>query len=50
MKVKLKIKIKSKYYTYETASIVHRAELKSENKSLGYLLNKAAAFKPAFGN
>ena len=50
MKVKLKIKIKSKYYTYETNTVVNRAESKSEHKSLGYLLNSNASLKPAFSN
>lgn len=50
MKVKLKIKIKSKFYTYETNTIVNRVESDVKHKTLGNLLNSNDVLKPAFSN
>ena len=50
MKVKMKIKIKSKFYTYKTNAIVTYVESKYEHKSLANLLQNNTALKPAFSN
>ncbi len=50
MKVKMKIKIKSKFYTYETNTIVAHVESKYEHKSFAHLLQNNAVLKPAFSN
>lgn len=48
MKVKLKIKIKSKFYTYETNTVVNHVESKYEYKSLASILKNNPSLKPAF--
>jgi hypothetical protein len=50
MKVKLKIKIKSKFYTYETNTVVNQTESLSEHKSFEYLLRNNIALRPVFSN
>ncbi|MEJ2055352.1 MAG: hypothetical protein P8X42_15660 [Calditrichaceae bacterium] len=43
MKVKLKIKIKSKYFTSETKSVVYNSKSKTEYYTLGSFLKSKAA-------
>jgi len=43
MKVKLKIKIKSKHFDYESNSIIYRSENNTEYYSLGSILKSKAA-------
>jgi len=50
MKVKLKIKIKSKFYTYETNTIVNSIESKYEHKLFATILNSNPSLKPVFSN
>ena len=50
MKVKLKIKIKSKYFTYEKSTVENYVESDSKHKSLGYLLNSNTVLKPVFSS
>jgi len=48
--VKLKIKIKSKFYTYETNTVVNEVKSKYEHKSLASVLQNNISLKPAFTN
>lgn len=50
MKVKLKIKIKNKFYTHETNTVVNHVEAKYEHKSLASILQNNISLKPAFSN
>jgi len=50
MKVKMKIKIKSKFFTHETSPIENNVESIYEHKSFTYLLQNNAALKSAFNN
>jgi hypothetical protein len=50
MKVKLKIKIKSKFYTYETNTVVNHVESRYEHKSLAAILKNNSSLTPAFSN